>query len=126
MAEPSLENANQPDAPGPSGIATPAGSGDAGGSAPAAAVQETGTSPKISRKDYTRNLLAIEVPVLVTLASQRKNIRDIVGLGPGSIVKFGKTYGEPLDISAGGRIIARGEVVKVGDKFGVRVSSLVK
>ncbi len=75
---------------------------------------------------YARGLLQIRVPVRVTLASQRKSVQEILELGPGSIVKFEKTCEEPLELSVGGRTIAEGEVVKVGDKFGVRISGLVK
>jgi flagellar motor switch protein FliN/FliY len=75
---------------------------------------------------YARGLLHIRVPVQVKLASQRKSVQEIIELGPGSIVKFEKTYDEPLEVCIGGRTIAEGEVVKVGDKFGVRISGLVK
>jgi flagellar motor switch protein FliN len=74
---------------------------------------------------YSRRLLQIMVPVRVTLASQRKSIQEIVELGPGSIVKFDKTCDEPLDLCIGDRRVAQGEVVKVGDKFGLKVSGLV-
>jgi len=73
---------------------------------------------------YARGLLNISVPVQVTLASQRTSIQEIIELGPGSIVKFDKTYDEPLDVMVGDRTIAQGEVVKVGDKFGLRIRSL--
>ena len=66
------------------------------------------------------------MPVRVTLASQRKSIQEIIELGPGSIVKFDKTCDEPLELCVGDRPIAQGEVVKVGDKFGLRISGLVK
>ena len=59
-------------------------------------------------------------------ASQRKSIREIIELGPGSIVKFDKTCDEPLDLCIGDRLVAQGEVVKVGDKFGLKISGLVK
>jgi flagellar motor switch/type III secretory pathway protein FliN len=49
-----------------------------------------------------------------------------VELGPGSIIKFEKTCDEPLEVAVGDRTIAHGEVVKVGDKFGVRIAALVK
>ena len=75
---------------------------------------------------FARGLMRIRVPLQVTLAAQRKSIQDIVELGPGSIVKFDKTCDEPLELSIGNRIIAQGEVVKVGDKFGLRISTLVK
>jgi flagellar motor switch protein FliN/FliY len=73
---------------------------------------------------YARGMLSISVPVRVTLASQRTSIQEIIELGPGSIVKFDKTYDEPLNVMVGDRTIAQGEVVKVGDKFGLRIRSL--
>jgi flagellar motor switch protein FliN/FliY len=75
---------------------------------------------------FARNLLRIRVPLQVTLASQRKSIHEIVELGPGSIVKFDKTCDEPLQLTIGNTAIAQGAVVKVGDKFGLRINGLVK
>jgi flagellar motor switch protein FliN len=75
---------------------------------------------------YARGLLHIRVPVQVTLASQRKSIKEIIELGPGSIIKFDKTCDEPLDLMVGDRAVAQGEVVKVGDKFGLKISGIVK
>jgi flagellar motor switch protein FliN len=72
---------------------------------------------------YARGLLRIRVPVTVTLAAQRKPIQEIIELGPGSIVKFDKTCDEPLELMVGERVIATGEVVKVGDKFGLRIGA---
>jgi flagellar motor switch protein FliN len=73
---------------------------------------------------YARGLLNISVPVHVALASQRTSIQEIIELGPGSIVKFDKMCDEPLDLMVGDRTLAQGEVVKVGDKFGLRIRSL--
>jgi flagellar motor switch protein FliN len=75
---------------------------------------------------YARGLLHIRVPVQVMLASQRKSIQEIIELGPGSIIKFDKTCDEPLDLMVGDRAVAQGEVVKVGDKFGLKISGIVK
>jgi flagellar motor switch protein FliN len=75
---------------------------------------------------HARHLMQIRVPLQVKLASHRKSIREIVELGPGSIVKFAKTCDEPLELCIGDRAIAQGEVVKVGDKFGLKISNLVK
>jgi flagellar motor switch protein FliN len=75
---------------------------------------------------YARGLLNIRVPVQVTLASQRTSIQEIIELGPGSIVKFDKTYDEALELMVGNRPLAQGEVVKVGDKFGLRIRGLVQ
>jgi flagellar motor switch protein FliN len=75
---------------------------------------------------HTRELLRIRVPLQVTLASQRKSVEEITELGPGSIIKFEKTCDEPLELIVGDHRIAQGEVVKVGDKFGLRISNLVR
>jgi len=96
----------------------------AGGEAtPAPAPQET-VHP-LDLPEHARGLLKIRVAVRVTLASQRKPIQEIIELGPGSIVKFDKTCDEPLELTIGDRPIAMGEVVKVGDKFGLRIGGLI-
>jgi flagellar motor switch protein FliN/FliY len=74
----------------------------------------------------TRGLLKIPVIVTVTLAQQRHPIREITELGPGTIVKFEKTYDEPLELTVGELPIASGEVVKVGDKFGLRIGRIIR
>jgi len=74
---------------------------------------------------YSRSLLRIEVPVVVTLASTRHPVSRIMELGPGTILHFNKPYDEPLILSVGRSDVAVGEAVKVGDKFGLRISSMV-
>jgi flagellar motor switch protein FliN/FliY len=86
----------------------------------------TGIEAELSRMPtHARCLLRVRVPLSVTLASQRKSVQEIVELGPGSILKFDKTCDQPLELFLGNRPLARGEVVKVGDKFGLRISGLV-
>jgi flagellar motor switch protein FliN len=74
---------------------------------------------------YTRSLLRIKVPVMVTLACKKQSIHQIVELGAGSIIKFEKSCEEMLDLEVGGLPIAQGEAVKVGDKFGLRISAMI-
>jgi flagellar motor switch protein FliN/FliY len=75
---------------------------------------------------HARSILKVRVPLQVTLAAQRKSVQEIIELGPGSIVKFDKTCDQPLELMLGDRPLAHGEVVKVGDKFGLRIRGLVK
>jgi len=97
------------------------------GQPPAEQPPPTGIETELAKlPTFARRLMQIRVPLQVTLASQRKSVQEIVELGPGSIVKFAKTCDEPLELCIGGRSIAQGEVVKVGDKFGLRISNLVK
>ena len=75
--------------------------------------------------NYARSLLKIKVPVVVTLAEKRQPLDRIIELGPGSIIHFEKSCEEMLDLAAGGCRVATGEAVKVGDKFGLRITSIV-
>ena len=75
--------------------------------------------------DYTRSLLKIKVPVVVTLAHERQPLARIVELGPGSIIQFEKSCEEMLEMDVGSCQVANGEAVKIGDKFGLRVTSIV-
>ena len=74
---------------------------------------------------YSRSLLRIRVPVRVTLASKKLLVSSIVELGQGSLIQFDKPCEELLELEVGGQKIALGEAVKVGDKFGLRLSSVV-
>lgn len=74
---------------------------------------------------YSKSLLKIELPVVVTLARKRQPLGRIVELGPGSIIQFDKSCEEMLELEVGGRRLASGEAVKVGDKFGLRITSMI-
>jgi flagellar motor switch protein FliN len=73
---------------------------------------------------YTRSLLRIQVPVVVTLAEKRQPLGRIIELSPGAILQFDKSCEEMLELAVGDRTIACGEAVKVGDKFGLRITSI--
>ncbi|HBB40296.1 MAG: flagellar motor switch protein FliN [Nitrospirae bacterium CG18_big_fil_WC_8_21_14_2_50_70_55] len=70
-------------------------------------------------------LLDIPIELSVELGSAHMAIHELLQLVDGSIVELDKLAGEPLDIRANGRLIARGEVVVVDDKIGVRVTDVV-
>ena len=74
---------------------------------------------------YSRSLLRIKVPAVVNLATKKQPISKIVELGPGSIIKFEKSCDELLELSIGNCSIALGEAVKIGDKFGIRVNTII-
>jgi flagellar motor switch protein FliN len=74
---------------------------------------------------YSRSLLRISVPVMVTLATTRLSLTRILQLGVGSIVPLEKSCEDPLTLQIGNLNLAVGEAVKIGDKFGLRISSMV-
>jgi flagellar motor switch/type III secretory pathway protein FliN len=92
-----------------------------------ASEQAARRSRPVSREDlpaYTRSLLRVKLPVVVTLAEKRQPLGRVIELGPGSIIQFDKSCEEMLDLDVGHQRIASGEAVKVGDKFGLRITSI--
>jgi flagellar motor switch/type III secretory pathway protein FliN len=79
----------------------------------------------VNLPSYSRSLLQIEVPVVVTLATTRLPVKRVLDMGPGTIVHFDKSYDSPLTLSVGHCEVAVGDAVKVGDKFGIRISSMI-
>ncbi|MFZ5814005.1 MAG: flagellar motor switch protein FliN [Bacillota bacterium] len=70
-------------------------------------------------------LADVELELTVELGQTRRNIRDILGMGPGSVMELDKHAGESVDILVNGRLVARGEVVVIGENYGVRITELV-
>ena len=70
-------------------------------------------------------LLDVPLRVSVVLGKTTLTIRDVLGLGQGSVVELDKMAGEPVDIVANDKLIAHGEVVVVDENFGVRVTDIV-
>ncbi|MBA2117151.1 FliM/FliN family flagellar motor C-terminal domain-containing protein [Bremerella alba] len=73
---------------------------------------------------FSRSLLQIEVPIRVILAAKKMKVNDIINVGVGTIIQFDKSCEDTLDVEIGRQKIAEGEAVKIGDKFGVRVTSI--
>lgn len=76
-------------------------------------------------KAFCQSLLCVEVPVVVTLARKSMTVENVLKLAPGVMIQFDKSCESPLTVEVGDQKIAEGEVVKVGDKFGLRVSSIL-
>jgi flagellar motor switch protein FliN len=74
---------------------------------------------------YTRSLLKVSIPVVVTLAERKQKLDRVLEMGPGQIIQFEKSCDEMLTLEAGNCKIASGEAIKVGDKFGLRILSIV-
>jgi len=70
-------------------------------------------------------LFDIPVQVTVRLGETRLLIRDLLQLGQGSVVELDKLAGEPLEVVVNNKLMARGEVVVVNEKFGIRLTDVV-
>ncbi len=70
-------------------------------------------------------LLEIPLELTVEVGRRAMAIGDLIDLMPGTIVELDRPAGEQLDILANGKLVARGEAVVVGDRYGVRVLEIV-
>lgn len=86
--------------------------------APPAPAAPTAGSPDIAR------ILRIHVPVIVRLASRRMPVGTLRQLSPGVIVELGKPVDEPLELLINNHAAARGTAVKVGERFGLRITQI--
>jgi flagellar motor switch protein FliN len=67
----------------------------------------------------------VELEVTVELGRRRLPLAEILRLSTGSVVELDRIVGEPLSIYANNHLIAEGEAVVLGEKFGVRVTRLI-
>ncbi len=70
-------------------------------------------------------ILDVPLKVVVQLGTTKILVRELLQLGQGSVVELEKLAGEPMDVVIGDKLIARGEVVVVNEKFGVRLTDIV-
>jgi len=92
-----------------------------------AADQNTDMDASFDGND-TRDLdfiLDIPLELTVELGRTRMIVNDLLQIGQGSIIELNKLAGEPLEIFINGKLVARGEVVVVNEKFGVRLTDII-
>jgi len=70
-------------------------------------------------------LMDIPLQISVELGRTKKMIKDILELSSGSIIELDKLAGEPVDIYANNKLIAKGEVVVIDENFGVRITDII-
>ena len=68
----------------------------------------------------------VPLELSVELGRVTLSLRELAGrLGPGSVIQLGKMTGEKLDVRVNERLVARGEAVAVGERYGVRIVEIV-
>lgn len=72
-----------------------------------------------------RLLQDVDVKLTVEIGSTNLTLRELLALGEGSVIELDRQANELLDVFVNGTLIGRGEVVTVGDRFGVRMTELV-
>ena len=80
------------------------------------------------RSASAKNLeVVLDIPVRLSMevGNTKISIRKLLQMSKGSIVELTRTAGEPLDVLVNGTLVARGEVVVVNDKFGIRLLDVI-
>ncbi len=70
-------------------------------------------------------VLDVPVELCVEIGRRVMKLGEIIKLGPGSVLELDKVSGEPLDLYANRKLVARGEAVVVGERYGVRLSEVL-
>lgn len=70
-------------------------------------------------------LMDVSLQVTVELGRTRKQIREVLSLGPGSVLELERLAGEQVDVLINGKRIAKGEVVVIDENYGVRITDII-
>ena len=70
-------------------------------------------------------IMDLPLQVVVELGRTKMLINDLLQIGQGSVIELNKQVGEALDVLVNGKLVARGEVVVVKDRFGVRITEVL-
>ncbi|GMU20290.1 MAG: hypothetical protein AMXMBFR13_03870 [Phycisphaerae bacterium] len=85
-----------------------------------------GRSPALATTEHEdpSRILNLEVPVIVQLAERTMPMADIMNLTTGAIIEFDKSADDDLDLMINNKCIGRGNAVKVGENFGLRINTI--
>ena len=85
------------------------------------------TQPEAESNSVTNLDFILDIPleVAVELGRAKMLISDLLQLGQGSVIELTKLAGEPLEILVNQKLVARGEVVVINEKFGVRLTDII-
>ena len=97
---------------------------DESAAAPTAADGAANVPPKVTAENL-RVLENVEVQMTVEVGNTEIKIRDLLRLNEGAVIELDRLAGDQLDILVNGTMIAKGEIVMVGERFGVRFTEIV-
>jgi flagellar motor switch protein FliN/FliY len=87
--------------------------------------QQNDDKSERSGLENLRVLENIDVKLTVEVGGAEIKLRELLRINEGSVIELERLAGDPLDILANGTIIAKGEVVMIGERFGIRFTEVV-
>jgi len=88
-------------------------------------LQSDSSSTQASSNRSLEFLYDVPLQISVEVGRSKILLKDLLKMGEGYIIELDKLAGEPLDLYVNSRLIAKGEAVMVGDKFGIRLTDVV-
>src|SRR5438874_2498425 len=82
------------------------------------------SDPSVSDSSRLGRLLNLSVPIVVRLAEKKIELGQLVNIAPGGIISFEKSCEDLLDLYVNNRLYCRGEAVKIGEKFGLKINEV--
>ena len=113
------------DAAGTEGTGPAEGDTEDRGSVKKAEFQDVANGPEKGEKPGMDLLMNVTLPVSVELGRATMTIQEVLGIYEGSVIELERVAGEPVDILVSGKLLGKGEVVVVDDKFGIRITELI-
>ncbi len=86
------------------------------------------TAPVAPRGEDARSfdsLMDMSLPVIIEFGRTAMTLQEVLALASGSVIRLERMVGEPIDIFVSDRKLAEGEVVVIGEHFGVRITRLL-
>lgn len=82
-------------------------------------------TPVVGNEVPISMLLDLTLPISIELGRTSMTVQEILRLGRGSVIQLDRLAGEPIDVFVGDRRFAEGEVVLLGETFGVRITRIL-
>ena len=87
--------------------------------------EEDTASPEAPQRRGLQFLYDVPLQVSVEVGRCKILLKDLLAMGTGQVIELDKMADEPLDLYVNSRLIARGKAVKIGDKFGIKLTEVI-
>lgn len=91
----------------------------------AAALKDLGPAAAGAAPASLDTLLDMSLPVSIEFGRTNLTVQEVLALGNGSVIQLARMVGEPIDVFVSDRKLAEGEVVVIGEHFGVRITKIL-
>ncbi len=83
------------------------------------------SAPRPAGTESVEFVWDVPMSIEAILGTTELTVKEVLEVGPGSVIELERAYGEPVDLFLNGRLVARGDVVIIGDNFGVKITEIL-